>query len=189
MKSVIIAFSNPLLSTWITTDLNRGGYTVEYSCKTVNEVARVADYCSSLVVVSGFQFAEMTALDLRDLLDGRLELITIVLPHQRDLVVRQDMKILTYPVNPIEVISAVEEAERSAAMRAVIPAFRGDEKKRSTERTTEDKLLILKSKEKLMDEMQMTESQAHRFLQKYSMDRGLKLIDAARMVLENSLTL
>jgi AmiR/NasT family two-component response regulator len=40
-----------------------------------------------------------------------------------------------------------------------------------------------------MERFQMTESQAHRFLQKSSMDRGLKLIDAAKMVIENSLAL
>jgi response regulator NasT len=47
----------------------------------------------------------------------------------------------------------------------------------------------LKAKGILMEKYRMTESQAHRFLQKSSMDRGLKLVDAAQMVMDNSLTI
>ena len=72
MKNVIIAFSNPLLANWATTILQRGGYTVEYSCKTGGEVARVVDFCNSMVVVGGFQFTDMTAEGLMAILDGRL---------------------------------------------------------------------------------------------------------------------
>jgi response regulator NasT len=192
MKSVIIAFSNPLLYDWIKTVLNRGGYTIEYACKTAGEVARVADFCTSPVVVCGFQFSDMTAEDLMAVLGGRLAMVTVVLPHQRGLVERGDMSVLPYPVNATDLLQAIEQAERSAAQAAITPARKtgGKEsngKDSAADRSAEDKLLILKAKEMLMKQFQMTESQAHRFLQKSSMDRGLKIVDAARMVLENSL--
>lgn len=187
MKSVIIAFSNPLLNDWIKTVLNRGGYTIEYTCKTAGEVARVADFCTSPVVVCGFQFTDMTAEDLMVVLDGRLAMITVVLPHQRGLVERDDMVVLPYPVNSADLLQAIEQAERLAAHAAIKPAKPSGGKDSAAERPAEEKLLILKAKEMLMQQFQMTESQAHRFLQKTSMDRGLKIVDAARMVFENSL--
>lgn len=187
MKSVIIAFSNPLLASWATSILTRGGYSIEYSCKTGGEVARVADFCTSPVVVSGFQFTDMTAEDLIGVLNGRLAMITVVLPHQRDLVERTDMIVVPYPVNPLDLLQEIEEVEKLAAREAVTTGSEVAGKQRPNDRPAEEKLLILKAKSILMEKRQMTESQAHRFLQKSSMDKGLKLIDSARMVLDNVL--
>jgi len=188
MKSVIIAFSNPLLTNWVTAILHRGGYTIEYSCKTAGDVVRVADFCTSPVVLSGFQFTDMTAEDLMETLDGRLAMVTVVLPHQLDLVERQDMQIVPYPVSPMDLLSAIEQAARDAAVAATSERSGSAGKIRPTERPAEEKLLILKAKNILMEAHLITESQAHRFLQKSSMDRGLKLIDSARMVIDGTLT-
>jgi len=167
--------------------LSRGGYTIEYVCKTAGDVARVADFCTSPVVVCGYQFTDMNAEDLLSVLDGRLAMLTVVLPHQRDLIERNDMPFVCYPVSPHELLQAVELLEQKAAFDAVRPSVAPISKIHPTERPAEEKLLILKAKTILMDGNQMTESQAHRFLQKSSMDRGLKLIDAAKMVIENTL--
>ena len=188
MKNVIIAFSNPLFANWATTILQRGGYTVEYSCKTGGEVARVVDFCNSMVVVGGFQFTDMTAEGLMAILDGRLAMVTILLPHQRDLVERADMLTIPYPVCAADFLQAVQLAEKSAARYALMDGAEGGLLARPPERPAEEKLLIVKAKNVLMEKYRMTESQAHRFLQKSSMDRGLKLVDAAQMVIENSLT-
>jgi response regulator NasT len=191
MKSAIIAFSNPLLSNWITSVLGRGGYTIEYSCKTAAEVARVADFCTSPVVICGFQFADMTAEGLFGILEGRLEMVTVVLPHQQELIEQTDMVVVPYPVSAMELLDIILTAEKKAAKDAV-------EKRHADtgsgqgfqlqDRPAEEKILILKAKNILMESRGMTESQAHRFLQKASMDRGLKLVDLARMVMDRTLT-
>ncbi|ULQ60584.1 ANTAR domain-containing protein [Brucepastera parasyntrophica] len=186
MRSIIIAFSNPLLSEWVKTILLREGYNIEYSCKTGAELIRVADFCTSMVVVSGFQFADMTAEGLQTALNGRLAMVTVVLPHQDDLITREDMVVISYPLGSIDLIDAIERAEKAAAAEAALKGFRPAGKEYIHERSAEEKLLILQAKKMLMDRYQMTESQAHRFLQKSSMDRGLKLIQAARMVIDDS---
>ncbi|HOT62709.1 MAG TPA: ANTAR domain-containing protein, partial [Treponemataceae bacterium] len=93
------------------------------------------------------------------------------------------------PLTSVELLQAIELVEREAAERAA-GQCRGTSTTRlgPKDRPAEEKLLILKAKTILMDNLAMTESQAHRFLQKTSMDRGLRLTDAARMVIENSLT-
>ncbi len=189
MKNVIIAFSNPLFANWATTILQRGGYTVEYSCKTGGEVARVVDFCNSMVVVGGFQFTDMTVEGLMAILDGRLAMVTILLPHQRDLVERSDMLTIPYPVCASDFLQAVQLAEKTAARYALTGGSDFGGGTRPPDRPAEEKLLILKAKGILMEKYRMTESQAHRFLQKSSMDRGLKLVEAAQMVMDNSLTI
>jgi len=189
MKNVIVAFSNPLFASWATSILRRGGYTIEYTCKTGGEVGRVVDFCNSMVIVGGFQFVDMTAEGLMDICEGRLAMVTVLLPHQRDLVERSDMLTIPYPVCASDLLQAVQLAEKTAARYALTDVARSGVSERPPERPAEEKLLILKAKTVLIEKYRMTESQAHRFLQKSSMDRGLKLVDAAQMVIENSLTL
>lgn len=187
MKSVIVAFSNPVLSGWVSTVLKRAGYTVESVCKSGGDLVRLSGYCTSPVAVVGFQFTDMTAEDLLPLVNGKLALITLLLPHQRDLPEREDLVWAPYPLSPADLIRSVEETERQAALNALRGEAQAPEKKGPEGRSAEERLLILKAKNTLMEGRGMTEAQAHRFLQKSSMDRGLKLIDAARMVMEKSL--
>ena len=53
----------------------------------------------------------------------------------------------------------------------------------SAQRTREEQKLVARAKAVLMDRRGMTEGQAHRFLQRRSMDSGAKLADTARLVL------
>ena len=54
-------------------------------------------------------------------------------------------------------------------------------------RSEEENQLVAQAKALLMDRHGMTEAQAHRFLQKESMDHGYKLAETARIVLGNSI--
>jgi response regulator NasT len=51
-------------------------------------------------------------------------------------------------------------------------------------RSEEDKQLIMKAKELLMEKNGMTEEQAHRYLQKKSMETSSKMTDTAKIILE-----
>jgi two-component system, response regulator PdtaR len=97
------------------------------------------------------------------------------------------MTTVPYPLSPADLLQAVENTEKSTARELLNTGFATPGKQGKTERPAEEKLMILKAKNKLMEKFEMTESQAHRFLQKTSMDRGLRLIDAARKVLENTM--
>jgi response regulator NasT len=189
MKNIIIAFSNPLLTNWASSILHRGGYNIEYTCKAAGDVVRVADFCTSTVVLCGYQFPDMTAEDLLNSLEGRLAMVTVLLSHQQPISERPDQLVVRYPVSAAELLQSIEIAERCAAFAAAALAAgnRGGIKSKQTERPAEEKLLILKAKELLIERYQMTESQAHRFLQKSSMDHGTKLIDSARLVLDDQL--
>ncbi len=46
-----------------------------------------------------------------------------------------------------------------------------------------DQRLVESAKARLMERQDMTEAEAHRFLQKRSMDSGVRLVDVARLVL------
>ena len=52
------------------------------------------------------------------------------------------------------------------------------------QRTEEERQLIAKAKELLMESRGFTEAEAHKYLQKRSMETGTKLSETARQILE-----
>ncbi len=56
-------------------------------------------------------------------------------------------------------------------------------KKRPRERSKEEEELLSSAKALLMERNQMTEEQAHRYIQKRSMDNGTGLLETAQMIL------
>ena len=55
---------------------------------------------------------------------------------------------------------------------------------RPPRRSAGEEHLIRRAKAALMETNLMSEAEAHRFLQKYSMDAGMRLADTARLILE-----
>ena len=62
-------------------------------------------------------------------------------------------------------------------------AVRRPKKRRAAERSEEEKQMIRRAKEVLAARNSMTEEEAHRYLQKCSMDSGTSLSETAQMIL------
>lgn len=61
--------------------------------------------------------------------------------------------------------------------------IRRKQRLRPKERNLEEQNLIMRAKELLMERNNMTESEAHRYIQKCSMDSGTNLVETAQMVI------
>lgn len=84
---------------------------------------------------------------------------------------------LTMPLKVHELVSTME-------MMAYAMERRKRKKKfRQPERSQEEKETLQKAKEVLMERNHMTEEEAHRYIQKSSMDSGTGLVEAAQMIL------
>ena len=79
--------------------------------------------------------------------------------------------------------SPVHRGDLLASVRMLIQMNRQYIGQYRPQRTEEEQSLIAQAKAVLMDRHSMTEEQAHRFLQKKSMDNGAKLVEIARMIL------
>ena len=55
--------------------------------------------------------------------------------------------------------------------------------KKTTVRSKKEQEIILKAKQLLMERNHMTEEEAHKYLQKCSMDNGNSMVETAQMVL------
>jgi len=176
MQSVLVAFSNPLMSRTVSSLLVHGGYAVESFCKSAEDVLQVSESCASRVVVNGFSFPDMDLEILHRRLNGRLAMVAVLFPHQMNMIKNREMTVISYPPPEAELLIAVERVEKYVSSRG---------QSHPQVRTAEEILLIHRAKEIIIETLGATEDQAHRFLQRFSMNNGLRLSDSAKMVIRN----
>jgi len=88
-----------------------------------------------------------------------------------------DVVCLSMPLKVHELLQTVE------MMAYTYEKKRKKRRAQPKERTEEEKKLILNAKKLLMERNQMSEEEAHRYIQKSSMDTGTSIVETAQMVL------
>ena len=175
MQTVIVAFESDGNSARIREILESGGEFSCLVCRSAAEVKRAAHKQHRSLVVCGFKLADETCEDLfHDLPDGCFMLM--IGPRARlELSETDGIFKLQSPIRRGELLASVRMLVQ---FQRYVPREKGPAR-----RGEEEQKLIAQAKAVLMDRHGMTEAQAHRFLQKQSMDNGAKLTDTARLVL------
>ncbi len=170
MEDIIVAFAKDAARRQILQLLEREGLTASYCCADGASTVRAVRRQGGGMVVCGFRLRDMTAEALRQRLEGLARLL--VLAHAGDLALCGDgICKLPMPFYPSDFHAALELLLRKA------PPVPG-------RRTEAERDAVRQAKALLMDVHRMSEPEAHRFLQQYSMDYGLKLAGAAQAILE-----
>ncbi|MCX7714946.1 MAG: ANTAR domain-containing protein [Clostridia bacterium] len=173
MESVILAFTKEEISQKLKRMLESSGITVSGICRSKAEIMRYIEDLDAGVVITEAKLSDATARSICEDLPPGFSVMVIATASQRDLLTNSEIFVLTLPINSIELASSVNVLLKSHE--------KGKYKK--AERKEEEKKIIEEAKLVLMERHMMTEEQAHRFIQKRSMDMGLKMIDTARMIL------
>ena len=84
---------------------------------------------------------------------------------------------LTMPVKVHDLVNTVDMMIQAAELR------KRKRRERPRERSAKETGLIKDAKEVLMRRNHMTEEEAHRYIQKCSMDSGTNMVETAQMVL------
>lgn len=174
MPKVIVAFENEANSTKIRDIVESAGIGC-LVCRSAAEVKRMIRKQQLSTVICGFKLPDETCSDLfLDLPEG---CSMLMIGPQARLELCEAEGIFKLP-------APVRRGDLLASVRMLLQIKRRFPRERPPiRRSEEDRQLILQAKEVLMDRYDMTEEQAHRFLQKQSMDHGAKLTDTARLVL------
>ena len=174
-QTVIVAFESGANGAKIKEILESGGEFSCLVCRSAAEVKRAVSRQRQCIIVCGFKLADETCEELfHDLPAGCFMLM--VAPQARlELSETEGIFKLRSPTRRGELLASVRML---AQFQRYVPGEKGPAK-----RNGEEQKLIARAKAVLMDRHGMTEAQAHRFLQKQSMDNGAKLTDTARLVL------
>lgn len=168
-EQVVLAFTKDATADKIKTMLYGSGYEVVAVCHSKAELMRYIVNLDEALIIMGYKLHDAVADEVyKDLAKGH-KLMAIVKADMADMVENSDIFTLPLPINRQRLLSAID-------------VFLGAIQKHPN-RTPDEEIIINKAKLFLMELYCMSEEQAHRFIQKRSMDTGTKFADTARMIL------
>lgn len=174
MERVIIAFESEANAQKIKEIIESAGVASCIVCRSAAEVKRLVHKTHLSVVVCGFKLPDDSCEALRDDLPSSCQMLMIAVQSRLELVESENLFKLSAPVKKGDLLGSV---------RMLLQLHQKNVIRHRPQRTEEELELVASAKQALMNRYGMTEEQAHRFLQKQSMDNGAKLTDTARMVL------
>ena len=171
MLQLILAFEKQSNCDRIQAALESTGEFTCLVCRSAAQVKRMVGELRLDLVVCGFKLADESCETLYGDLPQRCTMLMVAPRARLDLCAAPGIFRLPTPVGRTELLTAVRLLAQLARSREA-PARRSEE----------ETALVERAKSVLM-EGGMTEDQAHRFLQKRSMDRRVHMADTARQVL------
>lgn len=174
MERIVTAFSHEEAQRRIRRLLESGGYAVAGCFFSGADAIRAVRKLEAAAVVCGFRLRDMTAPDLAQRLAPDTGVLVIASAANLDLCQGENLYKLPVPAGRADLYASVDMLLRQRRRTRRAPPARQEEARK----------LILRAKELLMDVNRMSEAEAHRFLQKRSMDAGLRLEQTARLIID-----
>lgn len=175
MEKVIVAFENIANCQRICDMLESGGIARCIPVHSAGEVKRLVSRSDIGVVVCGYKFNDGAAERLYEELPQNCSLLVVAQQSQLDFLSEEIFR-LPAPIS---------KAGLCASVRMLFQMNRKMNLFLRPRRNEAEEQVIREAKAVLMERNQLTEEQAHRWMQKKSMDTGAKLIQTARLILED----
>lgn len=157
--------------------LVRNGYPVTAVCTSGAQALAQTDSLNDGIIICGYKLTDMLYSQLYESLPPGFEML--LMASQRFLMecLDNDIVCLAMPFQLNDFINTVEMMSTSIVYK------RKERRKKPKERKPEETALINEAKLLLMNRNNMTEEEAHRYLQKTSMDNATGMVETAQMVL------
>ena len=177
MTSVVVVFPKIEDAKGIKNLLVRRGFSVNAACTTGAQAISQMEDLGSGVVISAYKLADMMYSELNEYLPKGFEMLLLASAKHLNEVESKDILCLSMPLKTNDLISTVE------MMVTNIERRRRKLREKPKERNEKELELIKEAKRLLMDRNHMTEPEAHKYLQKCSMDSSTNMVESAQMVL------
>lgn len=177
MTGIIIAFPRLENGKKIKTILTRSGFHVAGVCTSGAQALQEANDLGLGVVLCTYRLPDMMYRELRECLPEGFQMVTISSREQWEDNGDSSVISLAQPLKVHELISTMEMVVCN------VERIRRKRRSRPRQRSEEERALILRAKNILMERNNMTEEEAHRYLQKTSMDNGTSFTETAQMIL------
>lgn len=177
MTNIIVAFAKIDDAKSIKNILVKNGFQVTAVCTSGAQALSYADEFHDGIVICGYRLADMICVDVQENLPKGFEMV--VMASQRVLAEISGTNImgLAMPLKVHELVSTVNMMSQGIIRR------KKKQREKPRVRNEEEVATIAKAKRLLMERNNMTEEEAHRYLQKHSMDNSTNMVETAQMVL------
>ncbi len=176
MINIIVAFPKMENAKNIKSILVKNGFRVNAVCTSGAQVLQHADMLEEGIIVCAGRLQDMMYIQLREYLFPHFQMLVVASAGLWEAEKSENVVSLTMPLKVHELVGTLEMMANSLMRRR-------RKKGRPAGRSEEEKQMIQKAKEVLMARNNMTEEEAHRYMQKSSMDSATNLAETAQMIL------
>jgi response regulator NasT len=154
-----------------------GGFEVNATCTTGAQAITIANKLDEGIVICGFRLSDMMYLELNSYLPRGFEMLLLASPQKLLDCADGNILSLSMPIKIHDLLNTLQLMTYKYMRR------KKWEKNKPKDRTTTQKETITRAKALLMERNKMTEEEAHRYIQKTSMDSGTGMVETAEMIL------
>ena len=177
MSNIVVLFPRSDGGKNIRNLLVRHGYDVTAVCNTGAQALNLANSLNDGIVVCGYRYVDMLYTELAECLPGHFEMLLLASSRVLSQWDTNGIVTVTMPLKVHELLETIDMMEVHISRRR--KKYRSVPKGRSPEETA----VIQEAKKLLMERNHLTEEEAHRYIQKCSMDSGTNMVETAQMVL------
>lgn len=177
MSNIVIAFPKKEVAQNIRKILSKSGYSVQAVCSTGAQALASVNNLENGILICGSRFIDMMYMEIHDYLPPEFQMLLIASPtsiQEREV---ENLVCLELPMKVHELLQTLEMMEGQIRRR------RKRLRNIPRQRSEEDRQMIEQAKALLMDRNKFSEEEAHRYIQKRSMENGTGLVEVAQMIL------
>ena len=177
MVNIIVVLPKLEEAKTIKSVLVRNGFQVTGICTTGAQAIQQTNGLAEGLIISGYKLKDMLYSELQECMPSGFE--HLLLASQKVITedFEKNMVCLSLPLRINDLINTV------GMMTEGIERRKRKKQELIRERSAQENVLIAEAKKILMIRNHMTEEEAHKYLQKSSMDTGVGLSETAQMVL------
>ncbi len=177
MTNIIVAFPKIEDAKNVKNLLVRNGFDVAAICVTGAQAIHYADGLESGIIICAYKFHDMLYSEIKSCLPKGFEML--LLASRNHLINGMEENVVTLPMPFVirDLLNTIDMMSQAIVRRK--------KKKRQIvlQRSEDEQKIIKTAKMILMERNHLTEEDAHRYIQKCSMESGTNMVETARMVL------
>lgn len=177
MTNIIVAFAKIEDAKSIKNILVKNGFSVTAVCTSGAQALSYADEFHDGIIICGYRLVDMICVDLQEDLPKGFEMVLMASQRVLSELSGTNIMGLAMPLKVHELVSTIGMMSQGIVRR------RKKLREKPKVRNEEEAATIAKAKALLMERNSMTEEEAHRYLQKHSMDNSTNMVETAQMVL------
>lgn len=177
MSNIVIAFPKKETAQNVKKILSQSGYSVQAVCTTGAQALASVNNLENGILICGSRFVDMMYMEIHDYLPPEFQMLLIASPasvQEREV---ENLVCLVLPMKVHELLQTIEMMEGEIHRR------RKRMRKVPRQRSEEERQIIDKAKALLMERNKFSEEEAHRYIQKRSMENGTGLVEVSQMIL------
>lgn len=177
MSTIVVAFPKIEEAKAMKGLLVRNGYNVAPPCISGAAAVNMAESLSDGIIICGYKLSDMLYTEVYEYKPKSFQMLLVASKNLWTDCEYNDIVCAALPIKVNDLLNTIRMMQQSMMQK------RQKARTSPRQRTDEEKKIIESAKHLLMEKNNLTEPEAHRYIQKCSMDSGNSFVESAQMII------